>query len=105
MRNDKWSSSTESEEASDFLYPLFLVYNFQENLIRTMLQLEQTFFDLASTSKTDTIVICDRGAMDPSSCKSTELLPYNFFKFQISFLGKGIETLKEEEERVLGYVQ
>ena len=70
-----------------------------------MLQLEQTFFDLASTSKTDTIVICDRGAMDPSSCKSTELLPYNFFKFQISFLGKGIETLKEEEEGVLGYVQ
>ena len=64
-----------------------------------MLQLEQTFFDLASTSKTDTIVICDRGAMDPSSCKSTELLPYNFFKFQIPFLGKGIETLKEEEER------
>ncbi|PFX25628.1 TRPL translocation defect protein 14-like [Stylophora pistillata] len=48
------------------------VYNFQENLMRTLLQLEQTFFDLASTSKKDTIVICDRGAMDPSSYMSSE---------------------------------
>lgn len=57
------------------MYPLFAVYNFQENLIRTMLQLEQTFFDLAATCKKDALVICDRGAMDPSSCKSHELLP------------------------------
>lgn len=48
------------------------VYNFQENLIRTMLQLEQTFFDLAATCKKDALVICDRGAMDPSSYMSAE---------------------------------
>jgi len=57
------------------------VYTFQENLIRTLLQLEQTFFDLAATCKTDTIVISDRGAMDPSSYMSTaqweELLKNN----------------------------
>lgn len=57
------------------MYFLFLVYTFQENLIRTLLQLEQTFFDLAATCKRDTIVISDRGAMDPSSCKSHELSP------------------------------
>lgn len=57
------------------------VYTFQENLIRTLLQLEQTFFDLAATSKRDTIVISDRGAMDPASYMSTaqweELLENN----------------------------
>ena len=51
------------------------MYTFQENLIRTLLQLEQTFFDLAATSKRDTIVISDRGAMDPASCKSHKLSP------------------------------
>ncbi|KAL9981196.1 hypothetical protein ACROYT_G009867 [Oculina patagonica] len=46
------------------------VYTFQGNLIKTLLQLEQTFFDLAAACKRDTIVICDRGAMDPSSYMS-----------------------------------
>lgn len=48
------------------------VYTFQENLVRTMLQLEQTFFDLAATCQRNTLVICDRGAMDPSSYMSSE---------------------------------
>ncbi|KAJ7377283.1 hypothetical protein OS493_030094 [Desmophyllum pertusum] len=47
------------------------VYTFQENLIRTLLQLEQTFFDLAATCQRNTLVISDRGAMDPSTYMST----------------------------------
>ena len=37
--------------------------------MKTLLQLEQTFFDLAASCQRDTLVISDRGAMDPSSCK------------------------------------
>jgi len=48
------------------------VYKFQENLMKTLLQLEQTFFDLAATCQRDTLVISDRGAMDPSSYMSSE---------------------------------
>lgn len=46
------------------------VFTFQQNLLKTLLQLEQTFFDMAATSKRDTLVISDRGAMDPSSYMS-----------------------------------
>lgn len=48
------------------------VYRFQENLMKTLLQLEQTFYDLAGSCQRDTLVISDRGAMDPSSYMSTE---------------------------------
>lgn len=37
------------------------VFRFQEDLIKTMMQIEQTFFDLASSSTVNTLVICDRG--------------------------------------------
>ena len=37
--------------------------------MKTLLQLEQTFFDLAASCRRNTLVISDRGAMDPSSCK------------------------------------
>ena len=56
----------------NYCYNYFPVYKFQENLMRTLLQLEQTFFDLAATCQRDTLVISDRGAMDPSSCKLHE---------------------------------
>ena len=36
--------------------------------MKTLLQLEQTFYDLAGSCQRDTLVISDRGAMDPSSC-------------------------------------
>ncbi|CAG0923032.1 unnamed protein product [Notodromas monacha] len=42
-------------------------FNFQENLLKTMLQIEQTFFTLAENiSNKNVLVICDRGAMDPN---------------------------------------
>lgn len=40
---------------------------FQSNLLKTMLQIENTFFDLAKKSHKNCLVICDRGAMDASA--------------------------------------
>jgi len=40
---------------------------FQENLLKTMMQLERTFFDLAATCGRNCLVICDRGFMDASA--------------------------------------
>lgn len=40
---------------------------FQENLLKTMLQIEDTFFELGKTCKRDCLIICDRGAMDASA--------------------------------------
>jgi len=37
---------------------------FQENLLKTMVQLEDTYFSLATTQNRNCLVICDRGAMD-----------------------------------------
>jgi hypothetical protein len=46
-------------------------FNFQENLLKTMLQIEQTFFTLAeNTLDRNVLVICDRGGMDPSACEN-----------------------------------
>jgi len=41
--------------------------NFQENLLKTMLQIETAFFDLADQSSRNCLIICDRGAMDASA--------------------------------------
>lgn len=43
---------------------------FQCNVLKTILQLEATFFELAEEEKKNTLVICDRGAMDPAACES-----------------------------------
>jgi len=40
---------------------------FQENLLKTMFQIEDTYFSLASTQTRNCLVICDRGAMDCSA--------------------------------------
>lgn len=41
---------------------------FQENLLKTMIQIENTFFDLATaTEDRNVLVICDRGTMDASA--------------------------------------
>uniref|UniRef100_A0A0A9VVL2 NadR/Ttd14 AAA domain-containing protein n=1 Tax=Lygus hesperus TaxID=30085 RepID=A0A0A9VVL2_LYGHE len=40
---------------------------FQENLLKTMLQIENTFFELGGTGRRNTLIICDRGAMDASA--------------------------------------
>ena len=45
---------------------------FQENLLTTMLQIEDTFFDLAAATDRNVLVICDRGSMDASAFISRE---------------------------------
>ena len=41
---------------------------FQKNVLKTVLQLEKVYFDLAAQDEDSVIVVCDRGAMDPSAC-------------------------------------
>jgi hypothetical protein len=40
---------------------------FQENLLKTMFQIEDTYFSLATTQNRNCLVICDGGAMDCSA--------------------------------------
>ena len=42
-------------------------FKFQENLLKTMIQVENTFFALAECCDRDCLVICDRGTMDASA--------------------------------------
>ena len=48
---------------------MFAVFDFQENLLKTMMQIENTYFDLASSCDSNCLVICDRGTMDGSACE------------------------------------
>ncbi|RWS07739.1 uncharacterized protein B4U79_14730 [Dinothrombium tinctorium] len=45
---------------------------FQENLMKTMLAIESTFFSLASTCRKNCLVVCDRGIMDAAAYMSKE---------------------------------
>ncbi|XP_066995754.1 TRPL translocation defect protein 14 [Anabrus simplex] len=47
-------------------------FKFQENLLKTMLQIENTFFALGESCSRDCLIICDRGAMDASAFISRE---------------------------------
>lgn len=47
-------------------------YKFQENLIRTMVQIENTYFELGKSSSRNCLIICDRGVMDASAYISKE---------------------------------
>ncbi|PNF36857.1 TRPL translocation defect protein 14 [Cryptotermes secundus] len=47
-------------------------YKFQENLLKTMLQIENTFFALGESCTRDCLIICDRGTMDASAFISCE---------------------------------
>lgn len=51
-------------------------YKFQENLLRTMIQIENTFFALGESCTRNCLIICDRGAMDASAFISTEKWEY-----------------------------
>ncbi|CAL7947764.1 unnamed protein product [Xylocopa violacea] len=42
-------------------------FKFQENLLRTMIQIENTFFQLGESCSRNCLIICDRGAMDASA--------------------------------------
>ncbi|KAI1285686.1 hypothetical protein HDE_11596 [Halotydeus destructor] len=46
------------------------VDQFQENLLKTMIAMETTFFDLAESAKRNVLVICDRGTMDAAAYMS-----------------------------------
>ena len=41
--------------------------DFQENLVRTMVAIEDTYFSMAEKSGQNCLVICDRGLMDASA--------------------------------------
>lgn len=43
------------------------VFDFQENLIKTMIALEDTYFTMAAKSNQNCLIICDRGLMDASA--------------------------------------
>lgn len=43
---------------------------FQEDVLKTIIQLEDTFIHLASKGETNCLIVCDRGTMDASACKS-----------------------------------
>jgi len=43
------------------------IFDFQENLIKTMIALEDTYFTMAAKSNQNCLVICDRGLMDASA--------------------------------------
>ncbi|EAT37440.1 AAEL010574-PA [Aedes aegypti] len=47
-------------------------YKFQENLLRTMIQMENTFFELGKSCTRNCLIICDRGVMDASAFVSKE---------------------------------
>ncbi|XP_046840269.1 TRPL translocation defect protein 14-like [Xenia sp. Carnegie-2017] len=51
-------------------------FEFQENLLKTIIQLENTFFNLAKSCCQNCLVICDRGVMDPSAFLSKEKWEY-----------------------------
>jgi len=52
--------------------PQWAAVEFQENLLRTMLQIENSFFALAEASDRNCLVICDRGSMDASAFVTRE---------------------------------
>ena len=43
------------------------IFDLQENLLKTMMTIENVFFDLAESTVKNCLVICDRGAMDASA--------------------------------------
>merc|ERR1712038_176176 len=47
--------------------PEYAQIEFQENLLRTMIQIENSFFALAEASERNCLIICDRGTMDASA--------------------------------------
>lgn len=47
-------------------------FQFQENLLKTMIQIENTFFQLGERCNRDCLIICDRGTMDASAYISKE---------------------------------
>ena len=64
-----WGGGLRYEKGSTPLLLVQAAEAFQTNLLKTMMQIEKSFFDLAeeSTKPQNILVICDRGAMDASA--------------------------------------
>ena len=43
--------------------------SFNESIVRTMMNVEQTFMELAKLGSKKCLIVCDRGVMDPSACE------------------------------------
>ena len=56
-------------------FRLVSAFQFQENLLKTMIQIENTFFQLGERCNRDCLIICDRGTMDASACTFYWLCP------------------------------
>ncbi|KAH0561362.1 hypothetical protein KQX54_016337 [Cotesia glomerata] len=72
-----WSTSYDEEKKklkwSEILKVGFYEgLKFQENLLKTMIQIENTFFSLGESCNRNCLIICDRGAMDASAFISKE---------------------------------
>jgi len=52
--------------------PVYAQNKFQENLLKTMMQIENSFFELAEASERNCLIICDRGTMDASAFVARE---------------------------------
>lgn len=59
-------------------------FHFQENLLRTMIQIENTYFELGKSCAKNCLIICDRGVMDASACKSINLSYFRRYLLHIS---------------------
>jgi len=56
-----------------FFY-IFSAFKFQQNLLRTMIQIENTYFELGKSCLRSCLIICDRGVMDASACTYLTLI-------------------------------
>lgn len=65
---------------------------FQENLLKTMLQIEQAFFKLAETCPKNCLLICDRGAMDASAFIPSE-------QWEAMMTKNGLNTVQLRDNR------
>lgn len=60
------------------------VFDFQENLIRTMTAIEDTYFRMAEKSGQNCLIICDRGVMDASAYMAKDQWNLLLEKLQLS---------------------
>ena len=67
----KWPELTPEQGLNVDFFHLIPAFTFQEDLLKTLMQIEETYFNLAAGhGDKNVLVICDRGSMDPSACES-----------------------------------
>lgn len=65
-------------------------FSFQFNLLKTILQLEKTYEDLAQFSKQNCIILCDRGTMDASACEWQSNRVFAYSTMHESMISKNV---------------